>query len=105
MPRVSEETIKKLDDFINSLPQEARSKCALCSETLTHIVKMAEVQTGAGTATVARVLSEKINENAAPVDMEALNAVALMALNPQARGGKSAYENLTADQIKERMAI
>ncbi|MFH2034718.1 MAG: DNA N-6-adenine-methyltransferase [Candidatus Margulisiibacteriota bacterium] len=76
MARVSEETLEKLNSFIESLPQEARSKCALCSETLTHIVKMAEVQTGAGTATVTRVLSEKLNENAAPGDRvsgEALN--------------------------------
>jgi len=64
MPRVSSETIKKLNAFIDSLPDEARSKCALCNETLTHIVKSAEAQTGAGTATVTRALSEKINEGA-----------------------------------------
>lgn len=68
MPRVSEDTIIKLNAFIKSLPEEARSKCALCNETLTHLVKLAEVQTGAGTATVTRALSEAINEDAAPGD-------------------------------------
>jgi hypothetical protein len=66
--KVSQETIEKLNAFIDSLPAEARSKCALCNETLTHIVKQAEAKTGAGTATVTRALSEKINENAAPRD-------------------------------------
>lgn len=68
MPRVSQDTINKLNAFLNSLPAEARSKCALCNETLTHLVKTAEVETGAGTATVTRALSEKINEGAAPGD-------------------------------------
>lgn len=68
MPRVSHETIEKLNEFINLLAGDARSKCALCTETLTHIVKTAEAQTGAGTATVTRALAEKINETAAPGD-------------------------------------
>lgn len=68
MPRVSQETIEKLNAFIESLPTEARNKCAICNETLTHLVKTAEVETGAGTATVTRVLAEKINETAAPGD-------------------------------------
>lgn len=50
------------------LDKEARSKCALCNETLTHIVKMAEVASGAGTATVTRELAARMNENAAPLD-------------------------------------
>jgi len=37
--------------------------------------------------------------------MAAFNAVALMAMNPEARLKKSAYENLTPDQIKARMAL
>ena len=69
MGRVSAETIEKLNDFISSLPEEAKSKCALCNETLVHIVKQAEVQTGAGTATVTRALSEEINTGAAPADV------------------------------------
>ena len=68
MPRVSEQTIEKLNEFFDTLPAEAKSKCALCNETLTHIVKMAEVETGAGTATVTRVLSDKINDGAAAGD-------------------------------------
>lgn len=66
--RVSADALKKLNAFIDALPSEARGKCALCNETLTHLVKLAEVETGAGTATVARVLAEKINEDAAPQD-------------------------------------
>ena len=68
MPRVSQETLDKLDAFIDSLPDEARSKCMLCTQTLTHIFKKAEVETGAGTATVARRFAEKHNETAAPGD-------------------------------------
>ena len=68
MGRVSEETLQKLQDFICSLPDEAKGKCALCNQTLVHIVKQAEVQTGAGTRTVTKVLANNINETAAPRD-------------------------------------
>lgn len=68
MARITQESLEKLNLFIDSLPAEARSKCALCNETLTHIVKTAEVETGAGTATVTRALAEKINQTAAPGD-------------------------------------
>ena len=68
MSRVTPETLERLEAFIDSLPEDSRNKCALCTETLTHIVKTAEVETGAGTATVTRVLSERINETAAPAD-------------------------------------
>lgn len=63
MPRVNEETIIKLQEFLDSLPDHARNKCALCNETLTHLVKSAEVQTGAGTATVTRELSKRIDDD------------------------------------------
>ena len=69
MGRVSQETIEKLNNFICSLPEEAKGKCALCNQTLVHIVKQAEAQTGAGTATVTRAIADKINENSAPQDM------------------------------------
>jgi hypothetical protein len=75
MPRVSQETIDKLYALIESLPSEARAKCSLCNDTLTHIVKTAEVETGAGTATVTRILAEKINEGAAPHDRVSSNAL------------------------------
>lgn len=68
MATVSAEAIRKLHEFIESLPEEARSKCSLCNQTLTHIVKQAEAQTGAGTRTVTRMLAEKINETAAHAD-------------------------------------
>lgn len=68
MARVSQETIEKLNAFIDSLPTDARNKCALCNETLIHLVKTAEVRTGAGTATVTKALADKINETAAPGD-------------------------------------
>lgn len=68
MSRPTSETLGKARDFFDSLPDEIRGKCALCSETLTHIIKQAEVETGAGTATATRILAEKINETAAPAD-------------------------------------
>jgi hypothetical protein len=40
----------------------------LCRETLTHITKTAEAQTGAPTATVTRELAKEINKYAAPGD-------------------------------------
>lgn len=68
MGRVSAETIRRLNEFIDSLPEEARGKCALCNQTLTHIVKQAEATIQAGTRTITRALAEKINETAAPLD-------------------------------------
>ena len=68
MARVSNVTICKLQDFINSLPAEVKAKCSLCNETLTHVIKSAEVQTGAGTATVAKSLADEINQNSLPAD-------------------------------------
>jgi phage terminase large subunit-like protein len=37
--------------------------------------------------------------------MATFNAVALMAMNPDARINRSAYDGLTSEQIKERMAL
>jgi hypothetical protein len=75
MPRVSSETLRALAELLDSIPPEAKSKCALCNETLTHIVKQAEAQTGAGTATVTRMLADRINESAAPGDRVSENAL------------------------------
>jgi hypothetical protein len=69
MSRVTQETLEKLSNFLDSLDPEVKGKCALCNETLTHIVKLAEVQTGAGTATVTRALAARVNEGAAPGDV------------------------------------
>ena len=52
MGKVSTKTIQKVSKFFDSLPEEVKDKCALCNETLVHIVKTAEARTGAGTATV-----------------------------------------------------
>ena len=68
MSRVAKKVLEKLTQFLDSLPTEARSKCTLCNETLTHIVKQAEAQTGAPMATVTRVIAEKHNETAAHWD-------------------------------------
>ena len=68
MARTTQEILERLNAFMESLPTEAKSKCALCNETLTHWVKRAEVETGAGTATVTRMLADKINDGAAPGD-------------------------------------
>jgi hypothetical protein len=37
--------------------------------------------------------------------MATFNAVAVMAMNPEAKNRKSAYDGLTAEQIKERMMM
>lgn len=68
MGRVSAETIRRLNEFIDSLPEEARGKCALCNQTLTHIVMQAEAQIEAGTKAITKALAEKINETAAQQD-------------------------------------
>ena len=117
MPRVSDETLQKLQSFIDSLPAEARSKCALCNETLTHIVKRAEVETGAGTATVARVIADKLNEDAAPQDRVSDQALKQKVMrhegvigtkrtnNPEPKGGeekkKAEWEECKATEAIE----
>lgn len=70
-----DDTLAKIRDFFDGLTGEAKSKCALCNETLTHIVKMAEVETGAGTATVTKVLAEQLNEGAAEGDKVSAKAL------------------------------
>lgn len=75
MPRVSQDSLDKLNAFIDSLGPEARNKCALCNETLVHLVKTAEVESGAGTATVTRAFADRINETAAPGDRVSGNAL------------------------------
>ncbi len=68
MARVSSEQLKRLQAFFDTLPAEQKGKCALCNETLVHVVKQAEAEVGVGTATVTRVLAEKVNETALPAD-------------------------------------
>ena len=66
MARVPKATIAKAKAALDAHSQEIVNKCALCSETLTHIVKSVEAQTGAPTATVTRMLADRISDNAAP---------------------------------------
>ncbi|WP_028577710.1 hypothetical protein [Desulfomicrobium escambiense] len=68
MARITPEQLQRLQAFLDSLPDEAKSKCSICNTTLTHIVKQAEAETGVGTATVTRALAEKVNETALPAD-------------------------------------
>lgn len=75
MGRVSSKTIEKLNAFMDSLPIEARNKCSICNDTLTHIVKQAEAQVGVGTMTVAKALADKINNGAAPQDVVSADAL------------------------------
>lgn len=70
-----EDAINAVRAFFGELPADAKKKCSLCNETLTHIVKLAEVETGAGTATVTRVLAEEINEGAADGDKVSAKAL------------------------------
>ena len=69
MSRVAKEVLKKMADFLDNLPGDVRNKCSLCNETLTHIVKQAEAQTGAPVATITREIAERHNEGAAPGDV------------------------------------
>ncbi len=95
MARVSTETLSKLQGFIDSLPDEQKNKCAICKETLTHIVKTGEAQTGAPRQTVSRALTDAYNENALPGDkvsprsferkMEGIDNT----INPPKRGNKT----------------
>lgn len=105
MAAVSAEAIRKLHEFIESLPEEARSKCSLCNQTLTHIVKQAEAQTGAGTRTVTRMLAEKINETAAPADQvtpEGLRQRALETAGEKDRTGSNGTNEPTAQNNTEK---
>lgn len=68
MPRVSSEQLKRLQAFFDTLPAEQKGKCALCNETLVHIVKQAEAEVGVGTATVTSALAGQINATAKPAD-------------------------------------
>jgi hypothetical protein len=68
MSRVSAETRETLDRWLDEQPKELREKCKLCRETLTDLVKRAEVATGAGTATVCQVLAEKVSKDTPPAD-------------------------------------
>jgi len=92
MGRVSAGTIKKLTAFIDSLPEEAKGKCSLCNETLVHIVKQAEAQTGAGTATVTRALADNINEDALPQDKVSSSSLRNKIVNTE-RDAKSICAN------------
>jgi hypothetical protein len=68
MSRIPQETIDKLNAFLDMIPSDVRGKCTMCTETLTHWVKKAEVETGAGTSTVTKAFAARHNENAAPMD-------------------------------------
>lgn len=68
MSKPTQDVIKKVIAFFDALPEETISKCTLCRDTLTHICTSAEVETGAGKATVTRELANKVNKNAAEHD-------------------------------------
>ena len=68
MARVSAEQLLRLQAFFDTLPAEQKGKCALCNETLVHIVKQAEAEVGVGTATVTNALAEHVNATARPAD-------------------------------------
>jgi len=75
MSRVKQDVVDQVRELIALLPIEAKSKCALCNETLTHIVKQIEVQANAPMRTVCRELADQINETAAPGDRVSVDAL------------------------------
>jgi len=101
MARVSQEVLDKLQAFIDALPVEARNKCALCNETLTHLVKTAEVETGAGTATVTRELANRINENAAAGDRVSDQALKQKVMRHEGVIGTNRTNNQQPKDIKD----
>ena len=68
MSRVSKATYKKVHDYFDNLPTDKIDKCSLCNDSLVDIVSKAEIQTGAGPATITKVLAERHNKTAAPMD-------------------------------------
>ena len=78
-----EDAINAVREFFGALPDDAKKKCSLCNETLTHIVKLAEVETGAGTATVTRVLAEQINDGAVDGDRVSGDALRFRVRNAE----------------------
>jgi len=75
MSRVNEETAKKVANFLDNQPPEFWNKCTLCNTTLLDTVKKGEVQTGAGTYTIVKAISERFNENAPSQDKVTGNAL------------------------------
>jgi hypothetical protein len=96
MGRVKAETLKKLHAFIDDLPDDVRSKCALCNETLVHIVTTAEATVQAGTATICKALTDKINETAAPRDR-----IGSQELRQKALWQSGRKENVHNEQINK----
>ena len=68
MARPDQATLDLIKDEVARIPPDRLSKCALCNDTLTHIVKTIEAKTGGGTATVARMVADEINKTATPGD-------------------------------------
>lgn len=98
MGRVSPDTLEKLSAFFDSLPAEQKNKCAICNETLTHIVKTAEARVGAGTATITRMIAERVNESAAPQDK--VSGEALVQRVRQKEGRKDSIMSNRHNRIK-----
>lgn len=68
MGKVSQETQEQVHKFFQNCEGEIITKCSICKETLTHMTKLAEVETGAGTDTVCKILADQINQHALPQD-------------------------------------
>lgn len=75
MGRVKESVVEQVRALIAMLPAEAKGKCALCNETLTHIVTKIEVTAKAPLQTVCRELAAQVNEGAAPQDRVSEQAI------------------------------
>lgn len=96
MARVTAVQLYRLQAFFDTLPADQKGKCALCNETLVHIVKQAEAEIGVGTATATKVLAEQINETALPADR-----VTAGQLRDRVRRSAGEKESGRTAQIKE----
>ena len=69
MPRVSQKTLGKLNDYLNTISADTQSKCTLCRDTLTHVVNSAAAKTGAPVSTITSALAERVNNGASQWDL------------------------------------
>lgn len=105
MAKVTKKAKALLKEYIETLPDEETNKCTMCNETLTHLVKKAEAETKAPTATVARALAKKVNEGAAEVDKVNGKALLFRVRNHEGRrkvaNGNNKHYALFDAAIKE----
>lgn len=109
-----------LEEYFNLLPPGMKKKCAMCNNTLAHVVTQAMVATGSSERATVKVLADQLNEGAAQQDVvtaEQLRARARLAsgrtsgwVPPTETTVESSVENsghtghISTDQVAEQVA-